>query len=333
MVDVISYILFISLRFPMLSVTKNRNMNSSNNRNKLMITFKGVKYGAFAGFIATWSISSVIAVTELLLGLNVGTFYSIMGISLGVNDNITAAASTAFGLHLLVGTIIGAVFGIIGIRWKKVRMLNPYKSALVGMGAGIVVWLVLFLPITTFLVQPAINSITTMLAVESQKIVVSEDINTSIRNITLTAIAFHLIWGAIFGFIISSLLRIRVFRIKERYKDIVNIDPNIRLVTICDSEGRTMYSRHRQGVENLLTPEESKKSLEMAMTGWKVRNELSHKIGKGKYVVAEYERIKRITMPFGDDYLLYLTTETEADHLDIINRIRKLEAGLKYSNR
>jgi hypothetical protein len=316
----------------MLSITKNRNKSSSNNRNGLMITFKGVKYGAFAGFIATWSISSVIAVTELLLGLNVGTFYSIMGISLGVN-NITAATSTAFGLHLLVGTIIGVVLGVIGIRWKKVRMLNPYKSAFVGMGAGIVIWLILFLPVTTFLVQPAINSITTMLAVESQKITVSEDVNTSISNITLTAIAFHLVWGAIFGFIISSLLRIRVFRIKEHYKDIVNIDPHIRLVTICDSEGKTMYSRHRQGVEDLLTPEESKKSLEMAMTGWKVRSELSDKIGKGRYVVAEYERIKRITMPFGDDYLLYLTTETETDHLDIVNRIRKLEAGLKYSNR
>jgi hypothetical protein len=111
----------------------------------------------------------------------------------------------------------------------------------------------------------------------------------------------------------------------------VNIDPKIRLVTICDSEGRMMYSRHRQGVENLLTPEESKKSLEMAMTGWKVRSDLSNKIGKGRYVVAEYERIKRITMPFGDDYLLYLTTEPQADHLDIINRIRRLEAGLKYS--
>ncbi len=94
-----------------------------------------------------------------------------------------------------------------------------------------------------------------------------------------------------------------------------------------------MYSRHRQGVKNLLTSEESKKSLEMAMMGWKVQSDLSHKIGKGRYVVAEYERIKRITMPFGEDYLLYLTTETEADHLDIINRIRRLEAGLKYSNR
>jgi hypothetical protein len=37
-------------------------------------------------------------------------------------------------------------------------------------------------------------------------------------------------------------------------------------------------------------------------------------------------------MPFGDDLLLYVTTELEANHSNIINRIRKLEAGLKYSN-
>jgi hypothetical protein len=126
------------------------------------------------------------------------------------------------------------------------------------------------------------------------------------------------------------LLRIRVVRIKQHYKDIVDIDPNIRLDTICDADGRE--SRHRQGVKNLLTPEESKKSLEMAMTGWKVRSDLSHKIGKGRYVLVEYEKIKRITMPFGDDYLLYVTTEIEADYFNIINRIRKLEAGLMYSN-
>ena len=160
----------------------------------------------------------------------------------------------------------------------------------------------------------------------------SEDINQTIRNIVVSAIAFHLVWGAIFGFILSCLLRIRLFRIKQHYKDIINIDPNIRLVTICDVDGRMMYSHHRLGVKNLLTPEESKKSLEMAMTGWKVRNELSHKIGKGRYVLAEYDKIKRITMPFGDDYLLYVTTEIEADHFILINQIRKLEAGLKYSN-
>ncbi|MGA7976466.1 MAG: hypothetical protein WB975_04465, partial [Nitrososphaeraceae archaeon] len=302
--------LYNKVVFTTLSTIKNRNTNRKN-RNELFVTFKGLKYGAFAGLIATWSISSLIAVIGLLLGLKIATFYSIMGISLGLN-NVTTAAYAAFGLHLLTGTIIGAVLGAIGIRWKKVRMFNPYKSALVGIGAGMVIWLLLFLPITALLVQPSINRITITLAIESQQAVLSEDINQTIRNIVVSAIAFHLVWGAIFGFILSCLLRIRLFRIKQHYKDIINIDPNIRLVTICDVDGRMMYSHHRLGVKNLLTPEESKKSLEMAMTGWKVRNELSHKIGKGRYVLAEYDKIKRITMPFGDDYLLYVTTEIEA---------------------
>ncbi len=50
------------------------------------------------------------------------------------------------------------------------------------------------------------------------------------------------------------------------------------------------------------------------------------------YVLAEYEKVKRITMPFGDDLLLYLTTEVGADHSIIYDRIRSLEAGLKYWN-
>ena len=38
----------------MFSIMKNANKNSnSKNRNELLVTFKGIKYGAFAGFIAT----------------------------------------------------------------------------------------------------------------------------------------------------------------------------------------------------------------------------------------------------------------------------------------
>src|ERR671920_1413212 len=114
--------------------------------------------------------------------------------------------------------------------------------------------------------------------------------------------------------------------------DIMNIDSKIRLVTICDINGKVMSSDHRQGVKNLLSPEESKESLELAVNSWKTRSKLASKIGKGKYVLAEYEKIKRITMPFGDGLLLYVTTEPEADHSNIINRIHNLEAGLRYSN-
>ena len=300
-------------------------------KDELAVLLKGLKYGALSGFIATWSISSAIAVAELALGLKIGTFYSIMGISVGL-PNAISAAYLGFGLHLLTGTVLGAVLGAIGIRWKRIRMFSPYKSSLVGIGAGIVIWLVLFLPITVLLIQPSIQRIVVILAVASQQPVLSDYINRSVTNITLMAIVFHMIWGAIFGFMMSSLLRIRDFRIKQHYVDIINIDPKIRLVTICDTDGNIIYSRHRQGVKNLLTSEESKKSLELAMNSWKARSELWHKIGKGKYVLAEYEKIKRITMPFGDSLLLYVTTEVEADHSKILGRIRKLESGLKYQD-
>jgi hypothetical protein len=113
---------------------------------------------------------------------------------------------------------------------------------------------------------------------------------------------------------------------KRIYEDIMNSDPKIRLVTICDSNGKIMYSDHREGVRNLLSPEESKKSLELAVNSWKTRSQLAPKIGKGKYVLAEYEKIKRITMPLDDEqHLLYITTEPEADQSKIIDTVRTLK--------
>jgi hypothetical protein len=84
---------------------------------------------------------------------------------------------------------------------------------------------------------------------------------------------------------------------KKLYEDLISFDPKVRLVTICDLGAKIMHSGHRQGVTNLLTPEESKKSLDLAINAWKTRGELAPKIGKGKYVLAEYEKLKRITLP------------------------------------
>jgi hypothetical protein len=39
--------------------------------------------------------------------------------------------------------------------------------------------------------------------------------------------------------------------------------------------------------------------------------------------LAEYEKIKRITMPLGD-HILYITTEVEADDRGIIDKVRRL---------
>ena len=111
---------------------------------------------------------------------------------------------------------------------------------------------------------------------------------------------------------------------KQIYEKIMDTDPNIRLVTICDRNGKILYSSHREGVKNLLTEDESMRSLELAVNSWRTRSQLEPKIGKGKYVLAEYEKIKRITMPLDDNHLLYITTEVGADHSKMINRVREL---------
>jgi len=118
---------------------------------------------------------------------------------------------------------------------------------------------------------------------------------------------------------------------KSLYEKIMSLDPKIRFATIFDMGGKVMYSGHRNGVENLLTPEESQKSLHLAINAWKSRNEVSSKIGKGKYALVEYEKLKRITMPLDSDHILYITTDVEADHAPIIYKALRLKQDLLHT--
>jgi hypothetical protein len=183
--------------------------------------YVGAKYGAIAGIIATWSISTAIAASELELGLPISTFYAIIGISLGSNDLI-ASAYLGFGLHLATGTILGAIIGALAVKIESTRNIeNIFKasrSILMGIGTGVLVWLVLFLPVSTMLIQPSISTIAEILGSGQENtttvaagltVLDASRLGQSFMGIVISAIAFHVIWGAIFGFIISSLLKIK----------------------------------------------------------------------------------------------------------------------------
>ena len=110
-------------------------------------------------------------------------------------------------------------------------------------------------------------------------------------------------------------------------KTIMNMDPGVRFVTIFDTNDKKMlYSEHKPGVTNLLSKEESQESLQLAINAWKTRSKLEPKIGKGKYVLAEYEKIKRITIPLDENHLLYITTEVGCDALNLIDKVKKLNS-------
>ena len=66
------------------------------------------------------------------------------------------------------------------------------------------------------------------------------------------------------------------------------------------------------------------RALQLALNAWKTRSKLEPKIGKGKYVLAEYEKIKRITIPLDENHLLYITTEVGCDAHNLIDKVREL---------
>lgn len=107
-------------------------------------------------------------------------------------------------------------------------------------------------------------------------------------------------------------------------RDILNLDQKIRFAGICDETGEIRFGGQREGVNNLLSPEETKKSNLQALARWGLRNALAPKTGKGRYAMAEYEKIKRITVPLENYHLLLITTEVEADHGRIIDNVLQL---------
>lgn len=104
---------------------------------------------------------------------------------------------------------------------------------------------------------------------------------------------------------------------------ILKLSPSIRYVTIVSLGGKILYSTHKKTVKTTLSKSESRQSLAMAARAWKTRKSLARKIGRCKYVLAEYDRVKRITLPGGKNHLIYVTTTTGANHNSIIKRIRK----------
>jgi len=104
---------------------------------------------------------------------------------------------------------------------------------------------------------------------------------------------------------------------------IMKSSKSIRYVTIASLNGKVLISAHRKTVKTTLSKAESRQSLMMAARSWKQRKTLAKKIGRCKYVIAEYDRVKRITLPAGKNHLIYITTDPKANVTSMINKVRK----------
>ena len=152
---------------------------------------RGIKNGALAGHIAAWSILGLLLSIELgFMRLPTGTFYSVIGVTFGLSG--LSALWLGFILRLVTGTVIGALFGCLTSVIKGFRITSVKKALTLSTITGFVTWLVLFVPITAFVVQPSLEEITAVLGVPL--------LNEMVPTVLGGSVAMHIVYGGMLGF-------------------------------------------------------------------------------------------------------------------------------------
>ena len=103
--------------------------------------------------------------------------------------------------------------------------------------------------------------------------------------------------------------------------DVLALHGDIRFSGICDRTGRIIYGAYREGVTPLLSSEEEQKSNLLALERWRLYDSLAPKMGKIRYTLEDYEKVKTATIPLPDQHLLLVSLEVDSDHDRIINKI------------
>jgi len=162
-----------------------------------------IVYCTFAGLISAMIISGLLELIDFASGTPSGTFFAVIGLSLGINDPSTAQY-VGMALHTLTGTVAGNIFGQVTLFWKKLIPYNLKYGVRLGLILGIALWGVLFAPLATFGIQPKLDAL---------MITDANPYAHSIANhfaglyyfVLGASLLFHLVYGTIFGLLAGRM--------------------------------------------------------------------------------------------------------------------------------
>ena len=105
------------------------------------------------------------------------------------------------------------------------------------------------------------------------------------------------------------------------YANVMQTDSTIRYAVIQNNTGEKICWGFRENISPILNNEEHKMMHYYVSQRWHTRKNIEPKLGNIKYAMTKYDKLKRITFPINEKYMLLLTMETNADHTDIINKV------------
>ena len=175
-----------------------------NHRSKFVIL-----YSTLAGFISSWAISGLLIIVDIVSQTPTGTFFAVIGSSLGYQDT-SVSQYIGFALHIATGTVAGNIFGQVALFWNKLFPHNLKRGITYGIIVGVSLWIVLFLPLSTFVIQPKLDAFA--LSAPNQYLFgIADHFQGLYPLVAIGSLGFHIIYGIILGFMVWRMIELKVF--------------------------------------------------------------------------------------------------------------------------
>ena len=99
----------------------------------------------------------------------------------------------------------------------------------------------------------------------------------------------------------------------EKFEKLLNMlmdfNSDIRFAAVCNKDGEILWNSKRNNVRNMVPLGDTKKTLQRAASAWDERAKITGLVGKGLYVIAAYEKIKRVTIPLDNRHILFISID------------------------
>ena len=185
------------------TVMELQELQKTDNTSKMLIV-----YCTLAGLISALIISGLLEVIDFASGTPSGTFFAVIGLSLGFNDP-ASAQYIGYGLHTLTGTVAGNIFGQMALFWRRLIPYNMKRGVSLGLMLGISLWAVLFAPLATFGIQPKLD---TFMITEANTYAhsIANHFAGLYYFVLGASLLFHLVYGAVFGLLAGRMTGVKL---------------------------------------------------------------------------------------------------------------------------
>ncbi len=166
------------------------------------------KYGLVGGFVAVIIMTVFILAMDVMIRLPADAFFAMVG--LAMNMPVNQASLMGALIHITTGTVFGALTGVVAnsIPYFRNWFIGEGTGRAVGLGvlSGTALFALLFAPLLTILMPPAMMSLLSSMKPNASQSDVTALARSLLPVFLAGGLALHWLYGGILGTVRGKLL-------------------------------------------------------------------------------------------------------------------------------